>query len=92
MLEQETASVRTPSGLGAAVKGPVANSWNWTAKFTRTKPLGRGRSDNDFSDPAGDICAFGGPLRGQGDAGRENVHQPPSAGFIMGTDHVDGMC
>ena len=40
MLERETASVQPQAGMAAAIKTPAANSWRWTLRFSRTKPLG----------------------------------------------------
>ncbi len=89
MLEQETASVRTATGLGAAVKAPAVNSWNWTVRFTRTKPLGAvGGAITIFLILLAIFAPLAAPYGAKETLGRENVHQPPSAGFIMGTDHV----
>ena len=89
MLEPQTTSVATPSGAGAWIKTPVVKSWSWTARFSRTKPLGAvGGVITIVLILLAILAPVVAPYGAKETLGLENVHQPPSTTFVMGTDHV----
>ena len=89
MLEQQTTSVPTPSGPGAWIKTPAVKGWSWTARFSRTKPLGAiGGVITIVLILLAILAPVVAPYGAKETLGLENVHQPPSTTFFMGTDHV----
>lgn len=89
MLEQQSTSVPTPSGAGAWIRTPAVKGWNWTARFSRTKPLGAiGGVITIVLILLAILAPVVAPYGAKETLGRENVHLPPSTTFVMGTDHV----